>query len=581
MTGRPRRGRARLRCAGLLAGGVLAAGLAHAGVELGDLDGPLAANVLAYLNLDEEPCDAPRWRIEQEFQAAPARIGEALAALGYYAPTVMPTLELGEQCWRAAFAIAPGEPVRIRAVNVALDGEAAGDAAFTAALEEAHLTVGAPLNHGSYERLKRRWQDLARERGYVDAQFTANRIDVYPAERSADIALRFASGPRFKFGRVEFRQNVLSDRLVRSYVPFREGDPYDGRQLTALYVALGDSGYFQTIDVRPLEAERDKGEVPIEVALTGSRRRLISYGIGFSTDTGPRLRFGRNNRRFNDRGHQFGINAQLSPVISEVTANYRFPYGDPRTEWINFDAGIKSENTDTSMSDSLELGARRVFERPGGWTRTQMLNLVVEDFTVAEQTGRSRLLMPGIDWTRIRADNSIRPHRGSKLDLEVRGAADALGSDTSFVQVSAAGKWIWSLPSAARILLRGKVGATAEREFAELPPSVRFFAGGDNSVRGYGFEALGPVDANGKVIGGSSLAVASIEYEHKVRPSWSVAVFVDSGNAFERSSFEAKTGAGIGARWQSPLGPIRIDLAHPFDDTQDAWRVHITLGPDL
>jgi translocation and assembly module TamA len=393
--------------------------------------------------------------------------------------------------------------------------------------------------------------------------------------------VHFDSGKRYRFGDVTFDQDVLGDRLIRSYLPFHPGDSYDTRELTELYIALADSGYFRNIEVRPGQAKRDTGEIPIEIVLTGAARRLISYGIGYSTDTGPRIRFGRNNRRFNDRGHQFGVNAQLSPVVSEVTANYRFPYGDPRTEWINFDAGIKSEDTDSAESDSLELGARRVLERPGDWTRTQMLNFVIEDFEVADQIGRARLLMPGINWTRIRADSSTRPSHGSKLDLQTRAASDALGSNTTFVQVLTRAKWIWSPSAKARILVRSDIGATQAQTFAELPPSIRFFAGGDNSVRGYDFESLGPEDADGEVLGGSSLAVGSFEYEHMVRERWSVAVFVDSGNAFAGPHFDAKTGVGLGARWQSPLGPIRVDLAHPLDDDETSWRLHISLGPDL
>jgi translocation and assembly module TamA len=187
--------------------------------------------------------------------------------------------------------------------------------------------------------------------------------------------------------------------------------------------------------------------------------------------------------------------------------------------------------------------------------------------------------MPGVDWTRIRADNEIRPTLGSRLSLEVRGAHDTLVSDTTFVQTIANGKWIWSLPRGQRILVRGQVGATAKRQFAELPASVRFFAGGDSSVRGYAFDALGPVDADGKVIGGSSLATGSFELEQPLKARWSLAFFVDSGNAFEGSRIDAKTGVGIGGRWQSPLGPIRLDLARALDI--DDWRLHVSLGPDL
>jgi translocation and assembly module TamA len=576
----------RVRCgraggASLLIGVLFAASQANAEVVLAGIEEPLTSNVLAHLNLDEEPCDAPRWRIEQQYQAAPARIRQGLEALGYYEPSIAPQLEETDACWRATFTIAAGEPTRIRNVDVALTGEATNDATFKEALDQAGLRANEVLDHGRYERLKRRWSDLGLERGYVDARFTTSRIDVYPPDKVADIVLHFDSGRRYYFGNVEFEQNVVTERLARAYVPFHPGDPYDARQLTALYVAYAESGYFETIDVRPLAADPERREIPIHVGLGGSRRRQISYGVGYSTDTGPRFRFGRYNPRFNDRGHQFTVSAQLSPVISELLANYRMPFGDPRTEWISFDTGIKREDTETSESESAEFGARRVYRRPGGWTRAHILTLLIEDFEVADQVGRSRLLMPGIAWSKMRADNSLRPVRGHKLDLEVRGAADQLASDTSFVQATARGKWIWSRPNLARFLVRGELGSTAESSFDELPASVRFFAGGDNSVRGYDFEALGPVDEDGEVVGGSSIVTGSFEYEHPVRARWSIAAFVDAGNAFASSDLEIKTGAGVGARWQSPLGPIRVDIAHPFDDETETWRLHISLGPDL
>lgn len=559
---------------------LLGAGAVSAEVALTGVEGPIASNVLAYLDLDDEPCDAPSWRVEQLYRGAPGRIRDALQAFGYYEPEITPALVTADDCWHARFEIALGPPVRLRAVDVALTGEAVNDAPFEAARAAAGLASGENLNHGAYEQLKRRWSDLARERGYAEAEFVVNRIDVYPDEHAADVMLRFDSGPRYAFGRTELTQEVLTERLATSYLTFREGEPYDTRQLTDVYAALANSGYFRTIDVRPLAPDPATRTIPIAVALTSAARTQTSYGVGFSTDTGPRFRFGRNNTRFNERGHQFGINAQLSPVVSELTANYRLPL-ESRTEWLNFDAGVEREDTDTSESKRLELGARRVHERRGDWTRTEMLSLRVEDFAVADQASRARLLMPGVDWTRIRADNEIRPMIGSRLSLEVRGASDNLVSDTSFAQVIAQGKWIWATPRGQRFLVRGQLGATAEREFAELPASVRFFAGGDNSVRGYSFESLGPLDADGNVIGGSSLATGSFEFEQPLRERWSLAFFVDSGNAFQESRIDAKTGVGLGGRWQSPLGPIRIDLAHALDGDGRDWRVHVSLGPDL
>jgi translocation and assembly module TamA len=556
--------------------------VAMADVELFGLEGAPTANVLAYLDLDDEPCDAPRWRIEQLYRRAPERIREALQAFGYYEPALESALVFGETCWRASFTVTPGEPVRIRTLELAVTGEGESDPVFSAALDEAALTAGAALDHGAYDRLKRRLADLARERGYAEGEFVANRIDVYPEQHAADITLRFDSGPRYRFGPTELAQDVLTEELASSYLSFSEGEPYDARRLADAYAALADSGYFRTIDVRPLPPDPATRTISVAVGLTSAARMQTSYGVGFSTDTGPRFRFGRNNRRFNDRGHQFGINVQLSPVVSEVTVNYRMPVQGLRTEWLNFDAGVERENTESAESERLEFGARRVHERRGDWTRTEMLSLRVEDFVVADQESRARLLMPGVDWTRIRADNEIRPSNGSRLSLELRGAHDTLVSDTTFVQAIAQGKWIWSLPRGQRILVRGHFGATSMREFTELPASVRFFAGGDDSVRGYDFEELGPVDAQGDVIGGSSLATGSFEFEQPLRARWSLAFFLDAGNAFEGSHIDAKTSVGMGGRWQSPLGPIRIDLARPLDDPlADDWRVHVSLGPDL
>jgi len=554
---------------------------AAAEVELLGVDGPLAENVLAHLELDEEACDAPRLRVEQLHGRAPARIRDALQAFGYYEPTIDPVLSFADDCWHARFTIDRGEPVRIRSLAMSLTGEAEHDAPFTDALAQAGLAVGDPLDHGAYDRLKRRLTDLARERGYAEAQFTANRIDVYPDEHAADIALMFESGPRFAFGPTEIMQDVLTEELIASYFTFEEGQPYDASQLVDVYASLADSGFFRTIDVHPLPPDPATRTIPIGVTLTGAPRLTRSYGIGYSTDTRLRLRYGRTNRRFNEHGHQFGINAQLSPVISEVRANYRLPINSSRSEWLNFDVGLESEDTESAQSNIFEIGARRVRDRTSEWTRTQMLALRIEDFEVADQKSRARLFMPGVSWTRIRADNAIRPNVGSRLTFEVRGALDAVLSDTTFAQAIAQGKWIWSTSRGQRFIVRGQAGATAEREFQELPASVRFFAGGDNSVRGYAFEELGPVDAEGKVIGGSSLATGSFEFEQPLHARWSLAFFTDSGNAFERSEMDAKTSVGMGGRWQSPLGPIRIDLALPLEQDHDSWRVHITLGPDL
>jgi translocation and assembly module TamA len=229
----------------------------------------------------------------------------------------------------------------------------------------------------------------------------------------------------------------------------------------------------------------------------------------------------------------------------------------------------------------VQIGARRVVTQTPIWTRTDLLSLTVEDFDIGSLSGRSRLLSPGVEWIRLDADDAIRPDRGSRLNLELRGTSDALGSDTSFLQLTVSGKWIWPMLQSSRLLVRSEVGRVWFNEFDELPPSVRYFAGGDHSVRGYDFETLGAFNELGEVIGGSRIFTASIEFEKQVRPGWSIAFFSDVGNAFIDSGANLNSSAGLGARWRSPLGPVRIDLAKPHDGVDRDVRLHITLGPDL
>lgn len=567
------------RCLGL--GLVLTIAMsARAEVEVVGLTDLPLANVLAYLDLDDMDCASEQQAVRREFSAAREQVLAAMQAYGYYEVAVSTSLEFEPDCWRARIEIDAGEPVRIRQLSIELIGAANDDPAFARVLAEHGLAEGMALEHGAYEALKATLSNLGRDRGYARAQFVSNRIDVYPDQHAADIQLVFDSGPRYDFGEIRFEQDTLSEGLARSYLGFQTGQPYLNRRLSEAYLAFTDTGYFQVVDVRPAPPDHELQTIDVVVRLTPAPRRLISYGVGFSSDTGPRVRFGRSNRRRNDRGHQLRIDAQVSPVISELNADYRFPYGDPRGEWVSFSAGVQREDTETSESESLELGARRIFALGGDWWRTQMLDFAVEDFEVGEQIGRSRLLMPGVEWRRQRSDNAVRPNAGSKLSLNLRAAADQLGSDTSLLQAVVEGKWIHSFSERGRVLVRGQFGITWEDSFLDLPPSVRFFAGGDHSVRGYGFETLGPLDANGDVIGGPRLLTASFEYERLLKPKWSMAWFIDSGNAFNGSEIDAKTGVGIGARWLSPLGPIRIDVAAPLDHDRSV-RLHVTLGPDL
>jgi translocation and assembly module TamA len=556
---------------------------ALAGLDLEGVRGDVRGNVLAHLALDSLPCDAPAWRVERLERDSPRAVREALEAYGYYAPEVNIESWRAKDCWKATIRVIPGPRVLWRKVDVRVEGEGATDPEFVGLLRTNPLRPGQPLEHAPYEDFKKKLLDLARRRGYFSAALEARQIDVFPDELAADATLVLVTGPRFRFGPITFDQAVLRQGLVERYVDFKPGQPYDGEKVSDFYNALLGSGYFGGVDVRPVPGTPPDLDVPIAVRLTAGKRQVYTAGLGYSTDTGPRVRGGYTNRRLNDSGHQFEVRANISPRLQEAGVSYRIPWANPREEWLNFDVAYKNEQTSSEKTESIKTGVKLFKRLPGDLIGTVFLDVGQERSTIADVTDNVFLVVPGVSLSHTERSNIPRPLHGHRLTLTLSGTTQAFGSDARFIQAELQGKLILPAWPTARVLLRAEAGVTAKDQFDRLPASVRYFAGGDTSVRGYAYESLGPVDANGKVLGGSHKLVASVEFDQKVLENWSFAAFIDAGNAFDTfTNLDLKAGVGGGIRWYSPLGPIRFDVAVPLaKDAPDSWRIHVTLGPDL
>lgn len=551
-----------------------------ADLEIAGVDTELERNIRAFVALTDEPCDAEPWRIRRRFRAVETEVSEALQPFGYYEPVITATLDLTGDCWRTQIDVDPGTPVTLRDVDIAIAGDARDDSAFQT-LQPAGLTSGARLRHSDYDRYKQSLQVLAADRGYVDAVFTDSRLDIYPAENAADVALHFASGPRYKVGVIRQEQAFLDPGLVSAYLDLEEGSLFDGREIARAYRDLSDSGYFNRIEIVPQQDAAADGHIPIRVSLEPGTRIEYTIGLGASTDTGPRFRAGFRNNRLNTRGHRLISDLNLSTVLQGLSAEYRRPLADPRTDWMSYTAAVTREDNDTFSSDTARTGLRRSKRLSASWIRTLSLDVTYESYTVGTERDNSLLLLPAIAYDHKLADKDLYPDRGRRLGLEARGTSTALGSDTSFVQTQVYARWIRALGANSRLLARATAGTTIKDEFNELPPSLRFFAGGDESVRGFDYESLGPKDADGNVIGGSNLLVASIEYERRLKGNYFGAVFVDAGNAFDDVAVDPAVGTGLGIKWRSPLGPVRLYLGFPVTNEASGVRVHLRLGPDL
>ena len=548
----------------------------------------LRDNVLAYLSLDEQPCDAPEWQLRRRFRDADARIIEAMSALGYYRPVIEKSLTIGDDCWSATLRIDAGPRVKYASFDAAVDGDAASDPSIAGVLASAPKK-GDALHHGRYEAFKKRLGQALASRGYAEWRFEAARLDVFPDENRAEATLSVVSGPRYRFGDITIEQSDFDPDLVRRFVRLTPGEPFSRDVLTRLQRDLSGSALFD----RVLVTEQREGggdaddddrvadqRIPVTVRMTGAEKLGYFVGVGASTDRGPRLRAGYSNRRVNPRGHQFSADMQLSPVQSQFNARYRQPLKRPLVEWQSYELRLEDENTDTFDSRSAKFGIERTRALGGDWILAYGVQLGRTDFTVGQVTDISTLLMPVVGFDRRNADSDSNPRRGSATEVRIRAASSALLSTTDFFQVYARHRRLFAIGESGRLSLRAELGTTWKQDIDELPPSIRFFAGGDSSVRGYGFQTLGPTDENGEVVGGSRLATASIEYEHTIRGNWGAAVFADSGNAFNGSNYETRTGVGFGIVWRSPVGPLRAYLAHPLDADRNV-RLHVSFGADL
>ncbi|MCG6872113.1 MAG: autotransporter assembly complex protein TamA [Gammaproteobacteria bacterium] len=540
-------------------------------------------SIQAQLQIEREKDrpDLADGRIKRLHGLAPEQIRRALQPFGYYQAQVRGSLEKTDKGWQARYQVERGQPVRMGRLDLRLQGPGETDAALAGLLREFPLRVGDVFAHPSWEEGKLDLQRIAAERGYLDATLQTHEVRVNLAARTAQATLVFDTGPRYAFGPVVFRQetNVVDPELVARYSEIHEGDDYTGEALRELRVALVDSGWFAQVEivVRREDTRRETGRphVPVEVRLTARKPSQYRVGIGYGSDTGARLNLGFT-RYFQRRGHRVTLDTRLADNARELLGRYSIPRGDPRHERLDLLASVSRQDTDQRLSETALVGVSLVGQFHG-WQRTLGLALAREDYTIAGADGRADLLLPSISIRRSDSDDPLNPRRGWRLQLD---ALTALGSDGGFGQFGADATWIHSLSRDWGLILHGEAGITLVDKLDDIPASRRFFAGGDHSVRGFGYEALGPVNANDQITGGKFLLVASVELERRLTEKWSVAVFTDAGNAFN-DNFDPEYGVGIGVRWRSPVGPVRVDLAHGSGPQGDDLRLHLVIGPRL
>ena len=548
------------------------------------VDGELEQNIRAWLT-DPIACDANELQRQLWQRLAIKSTTKALQALGYYQPSIRIRFQAstGASCPTAVLDINPDQPVVYHQIEQQLLGDGQDDEVILQAWQKLTMKSGERLHHGRYEDAKQSMAQRLQERGYVDAEYQQAQIRVNPVSHQADIRMILDTAKRYRFGDIQFNQDFLRDDFVKRYSPVEAGQPFDSEQLNLLSQNLSNSGYFNEVRIRQAPANQAETNIPIEVSLTPRNRMSYAFSAGYGSDTGERIGADIKRHWFNRRGHYGNAMMQYAQRRQLVETHYVVPWDNPLTEKLDWGFRAQYEENDRWGSGSFaRVGPNFVRELYDGWTGVAFTELWSSrtEF-IGDNAREGQFFFAGLRLSKRDSDDPIFPAEGWSLMAEIKMADPSWFSTTSLIQGRIDFHGLMPFGKGG-LLLRAQAGSTWVEQFDLLPKPLRFYTGGDATVRGYAFEALSPANGRGVLIGGQHYVAASVEYSHPVSEAWQVAGFLDMGDAFndwEVGLQGLKQGAGLGVRWKTPVGFVKADIAFPISQANaNEPRLHLGIG---
>ncbi|NEX15210.1 MAG: outer membrane protein assembly factor [Halochromatium sp.] len=556
-------------------------------VKLTGLEGRYLSNVEALLAIYQERGDKEMSvpRLRALYRQAPEQIREALAPFGLYRVEIESSLtepSADDGTWTAAFKVNPGDPVKIGQIDYRVTGAGADNPRFP---KQFPMKIGDPLIHSDYEKAKSRILNIASEEGYINANLVRHLVLIDPVAYEAIVEFHLETGEQFYLGRVRFKQDLLKDAFLEKFVNFKPGVIYNPELLLGLQGRLIGTEYFSEVEIQPLRDQIGPDrQVPIEVIATRNKANVYRVGIGYGTDVGPRFNLDYRRRYIGRSGHNLRAEIEVSQIEQSLVGEYRIPIRNPVQDYLLIRPEYYAFDTDSREGDLFKLSVAQSVLTKHGWRRILGVDYRYEDFSVAtEDDGNFNGLVPNISWSKVVADDPINTRNGYKINAYFQGTSEDLLSTNNWLSAQLNYKLIKSLGEKMRFIGRTNLGAIWAANVDDVPASQRFFAGGDNSIRGWAFDVLGPDDPlNNETVGGRFLAVGSLELEHQIVGNWGGAVFTDFGNAFDPDYPEKwEQSVGLGIRYSTPIGPVRLDLAYALTKDPAGFRLHFALGPDL
>jgi len=530
---------------------------------------------------------------ERFIDGLPESTGRALAAVGYYSAEVTARRDKSRDGDFIDINVTLNDPVRVNNIILSIQGDANTDRAFMSTLGDLPLQRNAVFDSADYEAAKTRLINSAQDLGYFDFDFAENVVRVSRKNLSADITLVAESGERYKFGPVRFDQSVFSETFLKRWTPFDEGDDYSSSKIAEAVASIQESGYFSSVRVLPQRDARYGKTVPVRIELTKKDNNFIGIGIGYDSDTRFRTRLTWGRPLLNSYGHSAELSFNVSAVSQSVAVSYKIPKRvNPVDNFFSIEYGLQNtittdEADDGTLFDTESFLSALSFEHSrklrSEWRETAFIRWERERYTLGDnEPDTTDLILPGINYFRTRSKGTPFITWGQSTNFQVSAASRFALSTIDLYKAEFDFTYIRAVSERNTFKTVLQYGAIKTNDFDRLPISQRFFAGGDQSIRGFQFREVSPRDENNVSIGGRYLEALSVEHNYRFLDAWSSAIFVDAGRAFNDFDEPYSVGAGVGIRWLSPVGPFRLDVAVPISDEDERdLRFHISLGPDI
>ncbi|WP_297402519.1 autotransporter assembly complex family protein [Hydrogenophaga sp.] len=561
---------------------------------------------------------------------APANVRELLATLGHFSPTVevIPPPGLGEAVARnddrtsgpaslgtITVRVDPGPVTQVASVSVSFVGDIAtapeAQAQRADIQREAGLIAGLPFSQADWDRAKTAALRRLIAQRYPLGRMQNSLADIDSQAHQARLYIELDSGKPMRMGEVvvqgaERYDAVTAERLVR-LSGLTPGSDYDLEKLQDAQRRIAESGYYDSVFVYA-ETSTDGQTLPVMVQLRESKRQKVVIGIGGSTDNGARLSLEHTHNSVPGIGWRAVSKLQLERDDQLASTDWSsIPNDDGWRKIAGAQLARQLDDFTTTSSQRLRAGQTQLgveYDR-SFYLQYDRAHVRSSLLSAAAQEEAKSAISANYAWTRRRFDDMVFPNRGYGLAVELGVGYTLGGTRLPFARTHARWLTYWPLGAIARaadpvpgqprdvttpsrrtqlgrLALRVEGGAVLARESAPIPDTQLFITGGDNTVRGYGLRDIGVPRADGTIGPGRYKGVVSLEWQRPIfnadqRSNWENVLFIDGGAiANKAGDLKPVWGVGTGIRYNSPVGPLQLDLAYGLEVRR--FRIHLNVG---